>query len=323
MTILQPAERIDIDVLADNVSDSLSSTPGFVTREWTRLQRRGMRLSGAALCCATHGLALLITAHTPRATHGFLFDGGLIGPVFEHNGVALGVAFGAIEAAMLSHGHWDHAGGLPRALGLITAANGGRAVPLYLHPAMFGRRGQRQPDGGVLPSERVPTPQEWSEFGAEPIVTTEPLTCLDDLYYVSGEIPRLTPYEIGVANQVRDDGAGWQPDPFVMDERFLALHLRGKGLVVFSACSHAGIVNVLQQARASFPGMKLHAVMGGLHLAGATEAAIPETVRGLAAFDLDLIIPGHCTGWRALHALVAAFGEPRVVPFAVGKRFSL
>ena len=109
-----------------------------------------------------------------------------------------------------------------------------------------------------------------------------------------------------------------------MDERFpLAVHVRDKGLVVFSACSHAGIVNVLHHARALFPDVKLHAVMGGFHLAGPTEAIIPETVRDLGTFGLDLIIPGHCTGWRALNALERAYGEKVVVPSAVGKRFSL
>jgi 7,8-dihydropterin-6-yl-methyl-4-(beta-D-ribofuranosyl)aminobenzene 5'-phosphate synthase len=108
-----------------------------------------------------------------------------------------------------------------------------------------------------------------------------------------------------------------------MDERFLAVHVRDKGLVVFSACSHAGIVNVLHHARASFPGVKLHAVMGGLRLSGPTEAIIPETVRDLGEFGLDLIIPAHCTGWRAVNALVQTFSDAVVVPAAVGKVFCL
>jgi 7,8-dihydropterin-6-yl-methyl-4-(beta-D-ribofuranosyl)aminobenzene 5'-phosphate synthase len=119
------------------------------------------------------------------------------------------------------------------------------------------------------------------------------------------------------------EDAAWEPDPLVTDERFLAVHLRGKGLVVFSACSHAGIVNVLHHARDCFPGVSLHAVMGGFHLSGPTEAIIPQTVTGLGGFGLDLIIPAHCTGWRAVNALERAFGETVVVPAAVGKTFSL
>ena len=92
----------------------------------------------------------------------------------------------------------------------------------------------------------------------------------------------------------------------IMNERFLAVQVRDKGLVVFSACSHAGIVNVLHNARDCFPGVRLHAVMGGLHLAGPTESIISETVRDLADFGADFIIAAHCTGWRAVNAVTAA-----------------
>ncbi len=326
MTILQAVERLDIQVLVDNVTDSLSSTPGFVTREWGQLQRQGMRLvTGASLCCANHGLALVITAHGPDGAKTILFDGGPVDYAVERNGMRLGIDFGAVGAVMLSHGHWDHAGGLPTALRLINQANGGQAVPLFLHPGMFGWYGQRQPDGGVLPAEPIPTPEQWVTYGAEPVVTTEARTCLDGAFLISGEVPRVTSYEKGLTSQVRqtDDRKSWRPDPLVMDERFLAVHVRGKGLVVFSACSHAGIVNVLHHARASFPDVPLHAVMGGFHLSGPTEAIIPETVRDMGGFGLDLMIPAHCTGWRAVNAMERAYGEKVVVPSAVGKRFSL
>ncbi len=319
------ADKVEIQVLVDNVLDMLSSTPFFVSRETAVLQKRGMRrMSGAALCCANHGLSLVITAHGPNGPRRMLFDGGPVDYAVERNGTRLGVEFGTIEAAMLSHGHWDHAGGIPRALEMVNAANGARPIPLYLHPGMFHERGQKQSDGGVLPMEDVPPPAAWRTYGAEPVVTDQPVTLLDDLFYISGEIPRMTGYEKGLIGQVRRTAphAPWEPDPLLMDERFLAVNVRGKGLVVFSACSHAGIVNVLHCARASFPGEKLHAVMGGFHLSGATEAIIPDTVRDLGQFGLDHIIPAHCTGWRAVNALVAAFGEPVVAPAAVGKLFT-
>lgn len=323
---LTPVDRLEIQVLVDNVTDSLSSTPAIVTREWTMLQRRGMRrTSGAALCCANHGLSLVVTAYGPHGKRTMLFDGGPVDYAVERNGVRLGIDFGSIDAAMLSHGHWDHAGGIPKALAMATAANGGRGIPLYLHPGMFAERGQLQPDGGVFPMDSVPQPWQWKEYGAEPVVTDRPAACLDDMFYVSGEIPRVTGYEKGLLGQVRRTtlDAAWEPDPLLIDERFLAIHVRDKGLVVFSACSHAGIVNVTRHARESFPGLKLHAVMGGFHLSGANEAIIPQTVRDLGEFGLDLIIPAHCTGWRAVTALVQAYGESVVVPAAVGKLFAL
>jgi 7,8-dihydropterin-6-yl-methyl-4-(beta-D-ribofuranosyl)aminobenzene 5'-phosphate synthase len=105
-----------------------------------------------------------------------------------------------------------------------------------------------------------------------------------------------------------------------MDERMLVADVRGLGLIVFSACSHAGIVNVCTQVQRLFPGKPIHAVMGGLHLGGVMERIIPQTVEALRAFDIGHIITGHCTGWRALHALADAFGD-RVSQSAVGTSY--
>ena len=84
----------------------------------------------------------------------------------------------------------------------------------------------------------------------------------------------------------------------------------------------AGLINVLTHAQARFPDIPLYGVFGGFHLSGITETIIPETVEALGQFDLQLISPGHCTGWRAVSALALAYGE-RVVPSAVGKTFML
>lgn len=309
----------------DNVTDSLSSTPPFVTREWIRLQRAGMkRTSGGSLCCANHGLSLVVAVESDGERRTILFDGGPVDYAVERNGTRLGVDFGAIEAMVLSHGHWDHAGGLPKAIEMVRAANGGQAVPLYLHPGMFEERGSRQPDGGVLPMDRVPTPAEWAGMGAAPVVTAQPAVIAGHVL-ISGEIPRVTAYEVGLPGQVRRtaEGAPWQPDEWLDDERFIAVNLRGRGLIVFSACSHCGIVNVVHEARRLMPEAPVHAVMGGFHLSGTNERIIPETVADLGTFGLRWMFPSHCTGWRALNALERAHGEGVIVPGAVGKTFVL
>jgi 7,8-dihydropterin-6-yl-methyl-4-(beta-D-ribofuranosyl)aminobenzene 5'-phosphate synthase len=107
-----------------------------------------------------------------------------------------------------------------------------------------------------------------------------------------------------------------------MDERFVAVHVRDKGLIVFTACSHAGVVNVLPHAHESFPTIPLYAVAGGLHLSAANEKIIPETVRDLASFNCRVIAPGHPTGWRATQASVSRFDEDVVAPSAVGKTYT-
>jgi 7,8-dihydropterin-6-yl-methyl-4-(beta-D-ribofuranosyl)aminobenzene 5'-phosphate synthase len=141
------------------------------------------------------------------------------------------------------------------------------------------------------------------------------------LAYLSGEIPRETTYERGLPGHVTRDAwsGGWVDDPLILDERWLGVHVRGCGIVVFSACSHAGIVNVVRHVRRVFPALPVHAIVGGLHLAGpANEPTIERTVADLCAVGFDCIVPAHCTGWRAVHALACTFGDA-VVPSAVGQ----
>jgi 7,8-dihydropterin-6-yl-methyl-4-(beta-D-ribofuranosyl)aminobenzene 5'-phosphate synthase len=322
--MLTEVDRLEVQVLIDNVTDSLSSTPPFVTREWPALVRKGLRrVAGAGLCCANHGLSLVVRAFSGERQHVVLFDAGPVDYAVERNGKRLGIEFSAIEAVVLSHGHWDHGGGLLKAFELMEAAAPKRGVPIYLHPGMFVERGQRQPDGGVLPMGLLPSAEDLATAGARPVITPEPQLLLDEMFWLSGEIPRVTSYETGLQNHVRRNPSGdWEADPLILDERFLAVAVKNKGLVVFTACSHAGLVNVLTHASECFPDQKLYAVMGGFHLSGETERCIPETVRDIARFDLSVIAPGHCTGWRALNRLVQTCGEDAVVPLAVGKLFA-
>lgn len=222
---------------------------------------------------------------------------------------------------MLSHGHRDHAGAMLLALTMIRGRNGGKEVPCYVHPDMFRTRAAVMPNGGYRQMEDVPGVDELTSFGARVVVTREPQSLLGGMFHISGEIPRITGFERGYPGQVRrtPDGKDWEPDERLLDKRWLAVNLKGKGLVVLTSCSHAGVVNVLLHAQKSFPGVPLYAVMGGLHLSGANEAIIPQTVDGLKQFGLKTIAAGHCTGWRAVTALANAFGEQVLAPSAVGK----
>jgi 7,8-dihydropterin-6-yl-methyl-4-(beta-D-ribofuranosyl)aminobenzene 5'-phosphate synthase len=321
---MKAVDSLEITVLVDNATDSLSSNPAFVETEFAFLRRHGMKwLSGACLCCAAHGLSCLITARVGGASHTLLFDTGPDDWVFERNVTRLGLDLGGVEAVMLSHGHWDHGGALPCALRMIGQGNGGKPVPVYLHPEMFALRATKTKDGKLQAMEPVPGVDVLAGHGGEGMVTCDEQSVLGDAFTISGEIPRTTPFERGFPGQVRQlpDGS-WQADEIMPDERFVAVNVAGKGLVVFTACSHAGLINVLLHARERFADIPLYAVFGGFHLSGNTEAIIPDTVAALRQFDLKLIAAGHCTGWRAINALASAYGEA-VVPSAVGKVYRL
>ncbi|MBS0242288.1 MAG: MBL fold metallo-hydrolase [Proteobacteria bacterium] len=321
---LAEVDRAEILILVDNVTDGLSSTPKFVETEMSRLARRGIAvLGGECLCCAAHGLSCLVTLHQGSGTRTLLFDTGPDAEVFARNAQRLGADLGKVDEIVLSHGHWDHGGGLLRALDLIRGQGGARTVPFHAHPDMFNQRSSKLPDGSFRIMEDLPTRQQLAAHGGRVIETREPELILDELAWVSGEIPRRTAYEKGLPGQhKRMPDGGWEPDEMLIDERAVAFNVKGKGLVVLSACSHAGVVNVLRHARQSFPSTPLHCVMGGLHLSGTNERIIPETVRDLGEFKLTTIAAGHCTGWRAMSALMNAFGDACLAPLAVGKTFS-
>lgn len=321
MPTLQIADRLEILVLVDNVTDNLSLVPAYVENELPRLWRRGLRQwSGRCMCCAAHGLSCAITAWRGDHARTLLFDTGPDEAVFERNVERLGFDLGQVGALVLSHGHWDHAGAMLRALEMIQLRNGGRELPTYMHPGMYGTRAMRAPDGSMRPFADVPSPAQLAQQGARVIHATEPQLLLDDLFYLSGEIPRLTPFETGMQGQFRRTEDGWEPDPLLMDERYLAVAVKDRGCIVFSACSHAGVVNVMRDARARLAPLTPYGVLGGFHLSGGNENIIPDTVAALREFDLQLIAAAHCTGWRAVTALANAFGDA-VAPSAVGKLY--
>jgi 7,8-dihydropterin-6-yl-methyl-4-(beta-D-ribofuranosyl)aminobenzene 5'-phosphate synthase len=323
---LRPVDALEVHVLVDNVTDSLSTVPPGVTQEWGCLNAHGeLVLSGEALCCAAFGLSLVITARIGDTSAVLLFDAGPEAYAIARNGERLKVAFEQVGAIVLSHGHWDHAGGLLEGTTRIVSANGGKPVECHVNPGMFVSRAVRLPNGGYLPFKDIPSAQSLTRAGAVVVNSPESRLLLENRFYLSGEIPRVTPFERGMVNHVKRSviGDSWEPDPLIMDERYVAVHVRNKGVIVFTACSHAGVINVLHDASKMFEPLPLYAVMGGFHLSGpGPESIIGETVNAIQSFGLKYIIPGHCTGWRAVSAMAAVCSDDVLVPCAVGRKFS-
>ena len=136
---------------------------------------------------------------------------------------------------------------------------------------------------------------------------------IDDTVLVTGEVERVTEFERGLpGSQARTD-AGWEPDPWIRDDQAVVAHVRDRGLVVLSGCSHAGAINVLRQAQRLAGVERIHAFVGGMHLSGpAFEPLIPPTLDELVAIGPDWVVPGHCTGWRAQHELARRLPEAYV-----------
>ena len=175
----------------------------------------------------------------------------------------------------------------------------------------------------MLPTE--PTFDVLANAGGEIVTAGEPHAICGGFFFGSGEIERVTEYETGLAGHHTFRGEAGTPDPLIMDERLVAAYVRGRGVSVFSACSHAGVVNACLTAMKHFQRSPVDAVLGGYHLAGkAMEPRIEPTVRDLKTrIDPRLVAPGHCTGWRAKASLANTFAPGRYAPSVVGTLYRL
>ncbi len=140
------------------------------------------------------------------------------------------------------------------------------------------------------------------------IERTQPSLLVDGSVLITGEVDRTTDFEHGMpAAHQAWHGDGWQHDPQVIDDQALVVHLKDRGLVVLTGCGHAGVINIVRHAQRLTGVAALHALLGGFHLSGpAFEPVIAPTIAALSDIAPHLIAPGHCTGWRAQHALAAA-----------------
>src|SRR4029453_12442875 len=152
-------------------------------------------------------------------------------------------------------------------------------------------RGARTPPP---PPSRQDLDREGVEVGEE----RGPSLLIDGTVLVTGEIERVTAFERGLPGNQARVGAGWEPDPWIRDDQAVVAHVRGRGLVVLSGCSHAGAINVLRQAQPLTGEDRVPAFVGGMHLpAPLFEPLIPPTLDELEAIGPDWVVPGHSTGW--------------------------
>ena len=274
-------------------------------------------------CCAAHGLSLLLTAVVGQQKRALLLDAGPCPQLWKDNAAKLGIDLSSVDSIVLSHYHADHSGGLSGAVPAIAAARraaGKGPVRVDLHRSRPDSRAIQLPSGSVLPLQpETPSFEDLQRLGGEVVLSQEP-HILSDCFFVSGEIPRRTSYEKGLVGSKRLEDNDWRDDCDVDEERYVAVKVRGSGVVVFSSCSHAGIVNVCRHAL-DLAGVPLLAAMGGFHLGGTgLEERVSDTVQDLVKLQPKAILPGHCTGWRAKTAMAQAMPD-QYIPALAGGRY--
>jgi len=262
---------------------------------------------------AEHGFSVLVTISKDGAAHRLLFDTGTTPDGMIENMRRLAIDPGSVEAIICSHGHFDHTTGID---GMVRAV-GRTNLPVLLHPHFWRRRRIELP--GREPLE-LPTTSKQALVGAgfEIIEAEQPSFLFGRSVLITGEVPRVTGYEPGFPGQQAYLAGRWRPDPLVLDDQALIINVAGKGLLVLTGCGHAGVVNIARYAMLLTGGTPLHALAGGFHLNGPVfEPLIPKVLADLAELSPSWLMPAHCTGWRAQHAMSARFGES-YLPSSVG-----
>jgi 7,8-dihydropterin-6-yl-methyl-4-(beta-D-ribofuranosyl)aminobenzene 5'-phosphate synthase len=320
---LEPVDSVVVTTLMDNVTDVFMPDQGPARRipPATGPTRASAVMEGGQVpdaLIAEHGFSVLVTVTKAGREHRILFDTGTSPDGVVENMRRLDIDPGSVEAIVCSHGHFDHTAGID---GLIRAI-GRTNMPVLIHPEFWRRRRIVFP--GRDPVE-IPTTSRRALAGAgfDIIEERQPSFLLDGSVLITGEVPRTTGYEPGFPPQQAWLDGSWRPDPLVLDDQGLIVNVTGKGLVVITGCGHAGVVNIARYASRLTGGEQLYALLGGFHLNGPLfEPLIPRVLDDLAAMNPGVLVPAHCTGWRAQHAMSARF--PGVfIPNTVGTRFHL
>ncbi|MGW8256799.1 MAG: MBL fold metallo-hydrolase [Thermoguttaceae bacterium] len=255
---------------------------------------------------AEHGLAYWIE-HDDRH---ILLDSGQ-GGVLAHNAYKLGIGLREIDALILSHGHYDHTGGVVEALKI------NRPVAVYAHPAAFARKFIRNNDG---PARDIGMPYLAEKAilnSRNRLVTTNQPTTVFDKFTVTGLVPRLTDFE-DAGGPFFLDAACTKPDPLEDDQS--VFFDTAEGVVVLLGCAHSGVINTLRYIQQLTGNRPIRAVIGGMHLVGASPERIKRTIEELQQIGAERLAPAHCTGMAATVALWNAFPQ-RCQPCSVGMKF--
>ncbi len=286
-------QAVTVEILVDNFFDVFEpSRPGIVERVVPGRLPKPL--------VAAHGLAFLITLnHQGRLTRILMDAANDPLPLFN-NLEALGHQPEEIDAVVVSHGHPDHYGGL---LGFLSKRVG--PLPLYLHEDTFFPKLFMTPRGRLGPW--VLSAEQLTQAGCELKENRGPMVILDQAI-LTGTVELTTGYEKPLPVFKRKIADLEEQDPFT-DEQALVANVEGRGLVVIGGCSHPGIVNMVKYAQKLTGVDKVALIMGGFHLTAHGDEQIHDTIQGLKEINPELIMAGHCTGFRALTKLAVAFPD--------------
>jgi len=311
---LKQLDCVEVLTLMDNFVDVLLEDTEIVTRP---PKAAGAEIPTDTLL-AEHGLCLLVKVQHGADRQTILFDTGYNSSGVLHNMDKLAVDPEELEAIILSHAHMDHTGSLHPILDKVS-----HQIPLVVHPdAFLYPRFLEGKDGSLRRFPRTLVREDLVRKNVELLENKTPTLILNETFLVTGEIERTTAFEKGMPNALIERDGNLEPDP-IKDDQALVMHLKDRGLVVISGCSHTGIVNTVGYAKKLTGVEKIHAVLGGFHLSGVFfEKILDQTISELKALSPEVIVPMHCTGRKAMEQFSREFPSAFVLN-SVGSKITL
>lgn len=261
---------------------------------------------------AQHGLSIFLELDYGREKMLLLLDTGASSDVMLHNADALHIDLSNLDLICLSHGHYDHTGGL---MGVLQRLNG--RICIMAHPDIFAPKLTARP---FLQFIGPPFRRAEAEAAGAIMLDCQGPADIAPGVMTTGEVARLETFENVAGFWTVKDGRYCIDN--IPDDQALAINIEGKGLAVITGCAHAGIINTIKHAQKITGVEKLYAVIGGFHLMDADEKRIETTAEALQKLDPAIVRPGHCTGHKDVCRLQEALGE-RCRPLAVGDSIQL
>jgi 7,8-dihydropterin-6-yl-methyl-4-(beta-D-ribofuranosyl)aminobenzene 5'-phosphate synthase len=264
---------------------------------------------------AQHGVSFLLEGSSGSEIRYILVDVGQNFEALSHNMSLMEVLPSSIDTIVLTHCHYDHTQGVVKMLKQI----GRRGVRVVAHSTIFRPHFVTEPRERYVGIQPADSREEMEKAGASLLLSSEPFQLMPGMS-TTGEISRQTDFEeVGIALKTREDGE--VRADLMRDDISVVAMIRGKGLVVVTGCSHAGIINILLQAKEMTGCDQIEGIIGGFHLVEAPEARILRTVAELAKLKPAKIFAGHCTGFRAQVELFHAFSN-EFIPLRSGMKLS-